>query len=468
MLPAAPLLLLLAALIRGHAAARPAGPPPASPLPPTPPPWPPTWNLSRSTLTMQCNSSGWSSPTRGSAFGIVSYDWSNAKAQWAQASPMDCEARLLRQAQMTKAADTGNTTRVFVYRNLVKALPWFASVRKILDDPAYSGFFLKFDPVKRAAAKLHVPDCAPENASKCSSYYHDQLQTPEVPTKAEPHPDGACPASTGCDCGANPCGEYLWDHRNGTQLRQWLIAHQLYGPTGLDAPEIEGFFIDDFWCSNLLNAPHTCSDPVQGPTEVDPHSQVDMGLSDDDIKDLTLAWRETMRQAQEAILAKGGYTWSLIAGQQNANAYPTILSRSTCATQLRTACGSATRNTNASSTNPWQTQAQLFGFRVVNGTVLPQVEQDVAFFSLARGPYAWLGWGEWGMTWPFNPEPAHGELPPLPHGVPRPALLDRDLGVPVDSVCREVSEGVFARRWSLGGELQLDCNTFQVSWGGHH
>ena len=38
----------------------------------------------------------------------------------------------------------------------------------------------------------------------------------------------------------------------------------------------------------------------------------------------------------------------------------------------------------------------------------------VAFFLLARGPYAWIGWGTWGMTWPFNAEPAHGELPPLP------------------------------------------------------
>ena len=84
---------------------------------------------------MECNGSGWSSPERGAAFGIVSYDWSNAKKEWAAAKPMDCEKRLQTQARMTKAA---GGLHVFVYRNVVKALPWFASVREKLDDPAYS------------------------------------------------------------------------------------------------------------------------------------------------------------------------------------------------------------------------------------------------------------------------------------------------------------------------------------------
>lgn len=50
---------------------------------------------------------------------------------------MDCEERLLKQAEMTKAINP--STNVFVYRNLVKALPWFTSVREKLDDPQYSG-----------------------------------------------------------------------------------------------------------------------------------------------------------------------------------------------------------------------------------------------------------------------------------------------------------------------------------------
>jgi hypothetical protein len=49
----------------------------------------------------------------------------------------------------------------------------------------------------------------------------------------------------------------------------------------------------------------TCTDPVQGPTEIDAHSQVDMGLSDADIADLTRGWLATFTAAQEGILAAG-------------------------------------------------------------------------------------------------------------------------------------------------------------------
>ena len=94
-----PTVLLLLGLFLPGSAMFPSG------LPPTLPSWAPTYDMQMSSLTMQCNSSGWSSPTRGGSFGIVSYDWSNAKAQWAAAKPMDCEERLLTQAQMTKKAN---------------------------------------------------------------------------------------------------------------------------------------------------------------------------------------------------------------------------------------------------------------------------------------------------------------------------------------------------------------------------
>jgi hypothetical protein len=157
-----------------------------------------------STITMTCNGSGWSSPERGAQFGIVSYDWSNAKVEWAAAKPMDCEKRLQTQAQMTKARNP--ESHVFVYRNVVKALPWFASVREKLDDPAYSGWFLKFDPKQVESHNTSVPVCAPEDPKKCSVYYHDQEQTPAVPTAAQPHPDGSCTDGE-CDVGTQPCGE---------------------------------------------------------------------------------------------------------------------------------------------------------------------------------------------------------------------------------------------------------------------
>ena len=118
-----------------------------------------------------------------------------------------------------------------------------------------------------------------------------------------------------------------------------------------------------------------CGDPVQGATEIDKHQQADMGLSDEDIKALTIAWNETMAQVQTRILASGGYTWSLIPHQENANASPTTVQKSNCAAQLKGAC---------SESSQWQSLPNLFGVHV-NGTTLPQLKEDLAFFLLARG-----------------------------------------------------------------------------------
>ena len=66
----------------------------------------------------------------------------------------------------------------------------------------------------------------------------DQEQSP-----GHPRGDGNC--KDNCDCGENPCGEYLWDHRNGSMLQDFLTEHYIGGPTGVDNPAIEGLFIDD-------------------------------------------------------------------------------------------------------------------------------------------------------------------------------------------------------------------------------
>ena len=119
----------------------------AAVIPPQNPPWSPTYNMLESLISMQCNSSGFSSPKRGSEFGIISYDWSNAKALWSKSKPMTCEELLVEQVEAT--SKKGGSQHFFVYRNIVKALPWFHTVREKLDDPNYEGFFLKFDPNQR-------------------------------------------------------------------------------------------------------------------------------------------------------------------------------------------------------------------------------------------------------------------------------------------------------------------------------
>jgi len=347
------------------------------------------------------------------------------------ASPMNDEEAMLNQAILTKQANP--LTRVFVYRNLVKALPWMSSVRSILDDPNYAGFFLKFKPKGPYA----VPPCTTDllNQTKCSAFYHDQEQTPEVPTPSNPNPDGACNKT--CDCGMQPCGEYLFDHRNGTMLTDWLVNKYILSSTSVGNGVIDGLFIDDFWCSNQINGTGSCTDPVQGPTEVDPHNQADMGLSDEDVADITNGWLSNMRTVQEAILRAGGYTWSLIPGQSNANAQPDIISAENCAAKVRPACALS---------SPYIESPMLHG--VTTNNIGQNVQQQVAAFLLMRGPYAWIGWGQWGMVW--DPSVA------LPK-----EIWNVEYGDPIDPRCSEGPAGVFHRGYTAAS-VTLDCNTWSA------
>merc|ERR1719316_1087989 len=138
---------------------------------------------------------------------------------------------------------------MFVYRNMIKALPWFTSVRKKITDPAYAAWFMPFSKAVIANHSLsHVPVCDNNyQPPLCSNLYHDQSQTPGYP-----HGDGDCSAP-GCDVGSVPVGEYLFDPRsanvsvNGQTLVEWFVDEYLGGHAGMGNPSIAGFYIDDDW-----------------------------------------------------------------------------------------------------------------------------------------------------------------------------------------------------------------------------
>ena len=192
--------------------------------PPCVPEWEPTYDSGRSTVFMPCNVSGFTDPAVYRGFGLVDFDWSNGKAAWSTKQPMDCEERLVTQATMTKAM--AKETKVFVYRNLVKALPWYTSVREKITDPAYSGWFLKFKPGgSMANGSWHSPPCTTDaSGEKCSMLYHDQEQTPEPPqhsdqsTTRTQHGDWFVYNSTNDVCGLAPGKDGVV---NGGPQRTW-------------------------------------------------------------------------------------------------------------------------------------------------------------------------------------------------------------------------------------------------------
>ena len=222
-----------------------------------------------------CNESGLTDPQSTVGWGIIDFDWSNAKVralrakqplplsaafaqpcapttqtEWAKAKPMNCEEMLVEQVKVTTEASPGTT--VWVYRNGIKALPWYTLVREKVTDPKYAKWFMRFSPEaianKTTDPAMHAKMCDSNySPPRCSELYHDHAQTPGYPKG-----DGDC-APPGCDVGSVPIGEYLFDPRaanvsiDGQTFAEWYVDDYLFGPTGAGNPNISGFYFDDHW-----------------------------------------------------------------------------------------------------------------------------------------------------------------------------------------------------------------------------
>lgn len=72
---------------------------------------------------MICNNSGPVEASWARPWGLVDVDWNSNKVTWSQQHPMDCEEDML---QNLKAIRGQNPTAItWLYRNGIKALPWF-------------------------------------------------------------------------------------------------------------------------------------------------------------------------------------------------------------------------------------------------------------------------------------------------------------------------------------------------------
>jgi len=383
--------------------------------------------MQRSTIIMPCNYSGFTNPQTTKGWGLIDFDWSNAKQLWAKAKPMDCAELLLQQVKMTTQASPATT--VYVYRNSIKALPWYTSVREKVTNPAYSKWFLPFN----CKGECHVPKCDNNyHPPLCSNLYHDQSQTPEYPSG-----DGDC-AAPACDVGSVPIGEYIWDPRawnvsvNGQTLGEWFITDYLFDPTGGANPKVSGFFFDDYWTEN-------------GPSEYEQHAVEDMGLSKQDLVDLTRAYLSNMQEVYKVVLARQKFSWQqLWTGQGEGGRASTcpgpLVSRKTCTSDIRSLC---------SSDSPSQSRFMMYAFTPgrcnMDPSHLPEFEADLANFLLVRGKYAALGHGWLGCS----------------HKYLFPPELEKDYGEPT-GLCREVSPGVFQRKWTKA-TVEMDCNTWKPS-----
>ena len=175
-----------------------------------------------------------------------------------------------------------------------------------------------------------------------------------------------------------------------------------------------------------------------------PNTCEDMGLTPDDLVQLTDSYRANMGALRNATLAAKRFSWQMLwTGGPATNIGSTkpapLVRPSTCAADLRELC---------QADSPAQTRAMMYS---LNGTrdasrimKYPNLAKDLANFLLIRGPYAYLGngWSGCSNYYPFPDE------------------FNVDYGVP-SGLCKETGSntGVFVRDFSLS-TVQMDCNTF--------
>lgn len=408
------------------------------------PKWSPTYNMSESTVVMPCNYTGlydYEAYPELAQFGLVDYDWANAKSTWVNLSPMDCDGMLVQQAARNKAINP--TAKVFVYRNIVKALPWYTEVRELLQNQSYWGWFIPYEGCKTDNGDYICKNNETGAIDASSNLYHDQQQTPGWTGGGNGGPDGICHNDTtgntgkGCDCGANvSCGEYLWNHRNSS-LQQWFVDVYIGGSIyGLGNENVDGYYLDDHWSDRGPSEEHwPCSARGTGAGKCS-------GFTKNDTAEMISAWQINMDTVQAAIVEKNGFDW------QNFQTISTP-SKQDCAEFLRNECQNGSQSQTAAVRH-------AIGYKYwpdFSGGNLTNFDMDLATFLASRGPYGWLGYG-WmgcGCGWEHN-----GKMPCDIYQ--RPKELNLDYGEPME-MCHETTNGVFVREWTKS-TVTVDCNAY--------
>ena len=256
--------------------------------------------------------------------------------------------------------------------------PWYTSVRTILDDPAYSPWFIKFKPegpwTSPKCDNFHTPPL-------CTEYFHTQMDTPRPDGKGY----GQC-AQPACNCGTKPCGFYVFNVSstaivNNQTFLQWYLDSYIFNSDG----NSDGFFFDDFW-----SASGNMGDNTVNATQ-------DMGLTPADLLQLTASYNTNMAAVRQRALQLGKFSWQMLwtgggtGDDDRGSTCPAPLVRADaagCSADLARLCAADA---------PQQSRAMMYAFSPggcrTNPAALPSAETDIANFLLLRGEYAWLGHG---------------------------------------------------------------------------
>jgi hypothetical protein len=119
------------------------------------PPFPPSWKMTDSTVLLYWrNGTGYEDSTLHS-YSLLIFDWAHAAKIWINDYvPMDNGAVLSEQCYRSKRVNP--QAKCLVYRNTVKALNQFADISSLIDDPAYSRYFLHWKAGAAQTGKCNI------------------------------------------------------------------------------------------------------------------------------------------------------------------------------------------------------------------------------------------------------------------------------------------------------------------------
>lgn len=228
--------------------------------PPCPlPTWEPTWQMNRSTICQPGNTDGYLNATEAARWGLVSLDWSIANRVWNTGlNNATGAATLVEQCRQIKEASAalGTATKCFVYRNTELALQWMEPQRAVMQDPAFAGWFLQYQPGN------------PSNTPPGTLYNE---------------PAGAPAAGF---------AQYFWNYSNPDAFAYvlWLSEQ---GSLGTASPYVDGTFLDD----------------SQGLGQEHPNAPANMGLSPLQTAVLTNDSHRFVQAAIDTLSSSGKYIW---------------------------------------------------------------------------------------------------------------------------------------------------------------
>jgi hypothetical protein len=206
------------------------------------------------------------------------------------------------------------------------------------------------------------------------------------------------------------------------------------------------FLLDDYWdthepiypSGNQPSWGYCTYSLIGGPSEIQLHCVEDMGLTQSDVLQLKYEWNSFLSTIYSAMDAAGAFAFAsfTIVGTPGPDSI---------ASNLATLCaaGNSSSLWSVALFHQLTIPSNCCPPPPVRNTTLLQFSEDLAYFMLVRGPWAWIGY-----SWDFCA--AHHTMPPE---------LFLDYGDPVNT-CEQTTPGVFVRVFEHA-VAAFDTNTYK-------